>query len=475
MPADGEWGGGEAGDDGGDGPRGPDGDADDRNGGGSDPDPVTFADRESLAATPAHDLALACLEAGIDATGPGRAVARYCSLDGDRLGVDGSSYDLSAYDEVLVLGGGKAADGLAAALAALLGDRLAGGVVVTDARTADPGPVDVHEGSHPVPDGTSVAGAEAVLERAASAGERTLVLATITGGGSSLLCAPAPGLDVAAIRTVTAALLEAGAPVDEVNEVRRACSGIKGGGLAAAADPATVVSLLVSDVVGDDPAVVASGPTVPAPIDPSAALAVLERYDVTAPAVRTWLADRDASPAPDVALDAHVLASGRDAVAAARSVAADRGFEPCVLSTGLEGEAREVGRVHAAIAAAAVESGDPVAPPAVLLSGGETTVTVSGDGVGGPNLECALGAALALPDGAVLGAVDTDGRDGSTDAAGAIVDAETVAGAEPRAAARAALAANDTYAFLASRDALLTTGPTGTNVDDLRVVVVPRQ
>lgn len=433
-----------------------------------------FSDRDVLARSPAHDLALECLEAGIAAARPERAIASQCSLDGDRLQIGESSYDLSSYDEVLVLGGGKAADGLAAALAELLGDRLAG-VVVTDEQSVDTGRVTVREGSHPVPDAGSVAGAQAVLERADAASERTLVLATITGGGSSLLCAPAPGLDVAAIRTVTAELLEAGAPIDEVNVVRRACSRIKGGGLAAAADPATVVSLLVSDVVGDDTAVVASGPTVPAADDPDGALSVLDRYDVVATDVRGWLERREASAPPDVSVDTHVVASGRDAIEAARSVAADRGYEPCVLSTGIEGEAREAGRFHAAIAAEAAETGDPVEPPAVLLSGGETTVTVTGDGAGGPNLEFALAAALALPDGSVLGAVDTDGRDGSTDAAGALVDTETVGDAETRAVARAALAANDSYGFIESRGALLTSGATGTNVDDLRVVVVPRQ
>lgn len=443
-----------------------------------DPDAIAFSARDVLARSPAHDLALECLEAGIAAARPGRAVARHCSLDGDRLQIAGSSYDLASYDEVVVLGGGKAADGLAAALEELLGDRLAGGVVVTDEPTVETERVAVREGNHPVPDAGSVAGAEAVLERAGAAGDGTLVLATITGGGSSLLCAPAPELDVATLRSVTEALLEAGAPIDEVNVVRRACSRIKGGGLAAAADPATVVSLLVSDVVGDDPAVVASGPTVPAESDPDAVLAVLDRYDVAASDVRDWLEDREASAAPDVPVDTHVLASGRDAIEAARSVASDRGYEPCVLSTRIEGEAREAGRFHAAIAAEVAEAGDPVEPPAVLLSGGETTVTVTGDGIGGPNLEFALAAALALPDGAVLGAVDTDGRDGSTDAAGALVDAETVGeGHETEQLGRAhvSLAENASYGFLESRDALLTTGSTGTNVDDLRIVVVPRQ
>ena len=430
-----------------------------------------FADRDGLADSPAHELALDCLAAGIEAGRPARAVERHCSVDGDALRIRDAEYDLSAFDEIEVLGGGKAADGLAAALEELLGDRLSGGVVVTHERTADPGGVAVREGEHPAPGDGSVAGASAILERAAAADERTLVLAAITGGGSALLCAPAEGLSVEDLRAVSRDLLDAGAAVDEVNAVRRACSRVKGGGLAAAAAPAPVVGLLMSDVVGDDPAVIASGPTVPAATDPEAALAVLDRYDVDLRAVRTWLRDAPPTAAPDVTVDNHVVASGRDAVDAARDLAAERGYEPCVLTTRLEGEASEAGRFHAAVAAEVAGIGEPVEPPAVLLSGGETTVSVAGDGVGGPNLEFALAGATGLPDAAVLGAVDTDGSDGSTDAAGALVDAATVGDADVNAARRA-LRENDSYAFLDERGALLRTGATGTNVDDLRVVVV---
>ena len=369
-----------------------------------------FVDRSTLAASPARELALDCLAAGIEAARPARAVERHCELEDGTLQVRDAEYDLSAYDNVLVLGGGKAAD-------------------------AD-----------------------------------ALVLAAVTGGGSALFCAPAGDLSADDLATVTAALLAAGAPVDEVNVVRRACSDVKGGGLAAAAAPATVVGLLVSDVVGDDPAVVASGPTVPKRVDPAAALAVLDRYDVEATAVRERLRTATPEPAPDVAVETHVVASGRDAVDAAGEVAAERGHEPCLLSTRIEGEASEVGRVHAAVAAEVTATGAPVDPPAVLLSGGETTVTVDGGGTGGPNLEFAVGAGVGLPDGVVLAAVDTDGRDGATDAAGAIVD-----DIEDETAARAALADNDSYRFLDGRDALLRTGATGTNVNDLRVVVVGKR
>jgi hydroxypyruvate reductase len=432
-----------------------------------------FADREAHADSPAHALALDCLAAGIEAGRPGRSIDRHCAVEGDVLRVREDEYDLSAYDDVVALGGGKAADALAAALESLLGDHLSGGVVVTHEPTAEPEHVTVLEGEHPEPGEGSVEGGRAVLERAADADERTLVLAAVTGGGSALLCAPAEGLSVADVRVVTGELLAAGASVAELNVVRRACSEIKGGGLAAAAAPATVVGLLVSDVVGDDPATVASGPTVPVETDPEAALAVLDRHGVTASTVRAWLRDASPEPAPDANVENNVIASGRDAVDAAREVAAERGYEPWVLSTSVEGEAREAGRFHAAVAREVADAGDPVEPPAVLLSGAETTVTVTGDGVGGPNLEFALAGGLELPDVAVLAAVDTDGSDGSTDAAGALVDAGTV-GDDDASDARRALDDNDSYRCLADRDALLRTGETGTNVDDLRVVVVGR-
>lgn len=428
-----------------------------------------FRGREALATTPAHDLALDCLQAGIEAARPERAVKRHCSLEGEALRIRGATYDLSAYDEILVLGGGKAADALAAALSELLGDRLAGGAVVTHDPTADPRNVTVHEGEHPTPGDGSVVGTAAVLERAEAAGEGTLVLAAITGGGSALLCAPAAGLTVEDIRTATDRLLRAGASIDETNTVRRACSKIKGGGLAAAAAPATVVGLLVSDVVGDSPEVIASGPTVPVGTDPAAAISVLDRYDVDVPRVREWLRDRPAEKAADVAADNHVIASNRDAIDAARETAADRGWETCVLSTRIEGEAREAGGFHAAIAGEISDVGDPISPPAVVLSGGETTVAVTGGGVGGPNLEFTLAAASAIPDRVVVGAVDTDGSDGSTDAAGALADAGTVSNTT---AAQAALDGNDSYRFFEDCGALLHTGPTGTNVNDLRIIVV---
>lgn len=430
-----------------------------------------FEEYDELAETPTHGLALECLTAGIEAASPRRAVEKHCSVEDESLRIRDAEYDLSAYDSIEILGGGKAADDLAAAFESLLGDRITGGVVVTNERTAAPERVTVLEGEHPTPGEGSVSGSVAVLERATKADDRTLVIAAIAGGGSALMCAPAEGLSVDDLRAITDGLLGAGASIDEINVVRRACSKIKGGGLAAAAAPATVVGVLISDVVGDDTSVIASGPTVPTATDPDAALEVLDRYDLEVPTVRAWLRDTEPSEPSGVAVDNHVIASARDAVDAAREVAAEAGYETCVLSTLIEGESAQAGRFHAAIAEEAVLSGDPVEPPAVVLSGGETTVRVTGDGIGGPNQEFCLAAADTLPGSIVLGAIDTDGGDGSTDAAGALVDGTTIDDPE---AARRALADNDSHTYLDSKGALLRTGATGTNVNDLRVLVFPR-
>ncbi|MFC7044979.1 glycerate kinase [Halobacteriaceae archaeon GCM10025711] len=435
-------------------------------------------DRTGLADTAAHELALDCVEAGIRAARPDRVVTEAVSLDDGVLEIDGRAYDLAGYDEVVVLGGGKAAAHVAAALETVLGDRIAGGVVVTDDPVATDR-VEVLPGDHPVPSERGVESTRRVLDRAAAADEDTLVLAVITGGGSALLAAPADGVSLADLQATTDALLESGATIHEVNAVRKHLSAVKGGHLVRAAAPATVAMVVFSDVVGNDLDVIASGPTVPDTSTFADALDVVDRYDLAMPdAVRDRLEQGargvvpETPPAGDSAFDrvtSHVLADGFTALDAARTVADERGFETLLLSSRVRGEAREAATTHVAVAEECLATGNPVTPPAVVLSGGETTVTVRGDGEGGPNQEFALSAAIDLPDGVVLASVDTDGVDGTTDAAGALVDGTTV---DDVGAARDALAANDAYPYLAARNALVRTGQTGTNVNDLRVVVV---
>jgi hydroxypyruvate reductase len=440
---------------------------------------------DGLADTPAAERALDCIEAGIGAADPATVIRdrlrveeghlRIEPMDGEPVG-----YDLDAFDEVLVLGGGNAAGHVAAALEDVLGGRIDGGVVVTD----DPRPTDritVREGTHPIPSADNVAAAREVLDRAEGADGGTLILAAITGGGSALMAAPATGVELGDLREVTDAMLRAGLPIGEVNAVRKHLSAIKGGGLAEAAAPATVVSLLFSDVIGDDPGVIASGPTAPDGTTFADAERALERSGVTPPdavtrRIESGIAGEVAETADADELSGEwcrnlVLANGDTAIEAAREAASRAGFATLVLSSRIRGEAREAGSFHAAVAEQCLERGEPVSPPAVVLSGGETTVTVAGDGRGGPNLECALSAGVELAGRPVaFVAADTDGIDGNSGVAGALVTGETV---EDPEAARDALDRNDAYPYLGERGATVETGPTGTNVNDLRVLVLP--
>ncbi|MFC3477570.1 glycerate kinase type-2 family protein [Halobacterium litoreum] len=442
-------------------------------------------DDDRLASSEARETALACVEAGIEAGHPRTVVRDAVALDGDTLRIDGATYDLGEYEELVVLGGGNAAAHVAAALEGVLGDRLDGGVVVTD-DPADTERVTVREGDHPVPSERGVDGTRALLAAADAADENTLVLAAITGGGSALMAAPAGDVSLADLQDATDALLASGADIHEINAVRKHLSALKGGQLARRAAPATVVSLVLSDVVGNDLSVIASGPVAPDESTFDDALAVLSRYGIDAPDAVTARLERGAAgeidetpSADDAALAAasnHVVADGMTVLEAARETAAERGYETLVLSSRVRGEAREAATTHVAVAEEMRATGTPVSPPAVLLSGGETTVTIRGDGSGGPNQEFATSAALGLRDSGedsdvevTVAAVDTDGIDGATDAAGALVDGTTV---EDPEVARDALAANDVYPYLESRDALVLTGPTGTNLNDLRVLVV---
>ncbi|RLM76447.1 glycerate kinase [Halorubrum sp. Atlit-26R] len=481
----------------------------------SDDSTVTVADRERHASDPVRELALDCVVAGIEAAHPERVVADALSLNDGELSVtsvddETATYGLDAYDRVLVVGAGNAAGHFAAAAEELLGDRIDGGAVVTD----DPVETDrvaVLPGDHPTPSEAGVESAREVREVAIDAGKGDLVIGLLTGGGSALLAAPAEGIDLADLRETTEALLASGATIAEINAVRKHCSAVKGGRLARAAAPADVLGLAISDVTGDDPAVIASGPLSPDPTTYADALGVLDRYGIDAPAAVTDRLERGAAgdlaetpnpsdpPSDGGGVDVRVVASARTALDAAREVAAARGYEPLVLSSRVRGEAREAAKTHAAVAEECRAAGEPVEPPAVLLSAGEVTVTLGEDpGEGGPNQEFALSAAVefdaAGPDGAreaghaavAVASVDTDGIDGATDAAGALVDDRLVGdgpdggaddggsdGSLDRETAADALDAHDAYPLLDGAGTLLRTGPTGTNVNDLRAVVVP--
>jgi glycerate 2-kinase len=437
---------------------------------------------ETLAGTPARECALRALTAGIEAAHPERVIQRAVTRDGAQVTISGHRYPLEQVDSVLVLGGGKPAGEMAAALVDVLGELVDGGLVVTDERAegADAGPVEIRQGTHPVPSKDNVEATSELLELAARATADDLVFVVVGGGASALLCSPhAVSLD--ALQTVTEQLLDSPATIEEINTVRKQLSTVKGGGLGRALSPARTVGLLMSDVAGDKPSVIGSGPTVPdASTTAADARDVLTRYEISVPA-GVWAAlgqsgtdQSDGSISTFERTDNHVLADGRTALDAAARVCEDAGYRPVVLAPDIEAEASESGRVHAAIARSCLSTGEPFEPPVALLSGGETTVTVTGDGQGGPNQTFALSGALDLAEHGVgtdivLASVDTDGIDGPTDAAGALVDGRTVG---DRRRALRALDDDAAYALLAERDALIKTGATGTNVNDLRVLLV---
>ncbi|MBN1641468.1 MAG: glycerate kinase [Anaerolineae bacterium] len=432
------------------------------------------------------------IRAALAAVDPARAVHNAVRRAGDTLHVGTRRYDLGAYERVYVVGAGKAGAPMAQALSEVLGDALHAGWVnvkhghVTNA--ALPPAIAIHEAGHPIPDEAGRAGAVEVLRLATQATARDLVFCLISGGGSALLPLPVDGIALADLQAMTDALLRCGATIIEINAVRKHCSQIKGGQLARAAHPATVVALLLSDVVGNPLDAIASGPTVPDPTTYAQAQAVIDKYgigDQVPPAIRRHLAAGVRGDVPETPKEGDpafervqvaVIGSNAIAAQAARSEAEAMGYHTALLSTYVEGEAREVARVFAAIAKSLRAEGWPLPRPACAIAGGETTVTVTGAGKGGRNQELALAAALALDGwhGTTVVTLATDGNDGPTDAAGAIVDGTTVARArELGLPAADHLARNDAYPFFDRLGDLIRTGPTNTNVNDLTFILVP--
>ena len=434
---------------------------------------------DELVSTPARELAVTCIERAIEAANPTRLIERHLTIEANELDVNGRVIDLDAFERILVVGGGKAAAAQAHALYDVIGDRIDGGVVVTPAPPDMAGPIRILPGDHPIPSEDGVASTAELMAILEGADEQTLVIAVLSGGGSALLPAPAGVIDLEALQAVTNTLLESGATIEEINAVRKHISKLKGGGLARLSAPATVITLVTSDVIGDQLPVIASGPFVPDPTTYRNALSVISRYDLSVPSrVRTHLENGAAGELPETPkpgdptfdrIDHVLLAGSRTGIQAAFDHVSSTKWTPLWLSSSVRGEAREAAKTHVAIAEESLATGRPVDPPAVLLSAGETTVTVRGDGVGGPNLEFALSAAIELAEHVTVGAVDTDGIDGASPAAGAIVDGGTVNQSGP---ARAALAANDAYPYLADRGDTVETGPTETNINDFRVVVI---
>lgn len=382
---------------------------------------------------------------------------------------------------LVVVGAGKASAAMARAVEQHWPGPLSGLVITRYGHDVPCERIEIVEAAHPVPDAAGEAAALRLLQTVQGLTEDDLVLALISGGGSALMAAPAAGVSLAEKRALTSALLKSGAAIDEINCVRKHLSAAKGGRLALAAWPASVLTLAISDVPGDDPAVIASGPTVPDPSTCADALAVLARYRIDVPpALQARLTSGELeTPKPgDTRLARstyRMIASPAQMLAAAAEAARRQGVTPLILGDAIEGEAREVARAFAGMALSVRQHGLPAAPPCVLLSGGETTVTVRGAGRGGRNSEFLLGLALALKGAPEIHALaaDTDGVDGSEDNAGAFVGPETLvriraAGLDPRAS----LEANDAWGAFAAAGDLLVTGPTYTNVNDFRAIAI---
>ncbi|MGQ4809343.1 D-glycerate 2-kinase [Candidatus Entotheonellaceae bacterium PAL068K] len=426
------------------------------------------------------------LSAGIAAVDPVTAIQRAVSRDGETLLVNGVPYDLRCYDRVYVVGGGKAGTTMAQGLEAVLQERLSAGVITVKVGHAAPvSGVTVYEAGHPIPDAAGVKGAEALMRLAQQAGTGDLVFCLLSGGGSALLPAPSAGISLAEKQQITGLLLECGASIDDINVIRKHLSRLKGGQLARLIAPATLITLVLSDVVGNHLDAIASGPTVPDTSTFQDCLDIVTRFNLLhrlPVSVRTHLQRGQAGEIAETPkagtlsrTQTAIIGNNREALQAARQTAQSLGYATLILSSTIQGETRDIARMHAAMVQEMRHNGAPLAPPACVISGGETTVTRRGDGKGGRNQEFVLAAALDIAglERVVVLSAGTDGTDGPTDAAGAIADGRTVAraralGLDPDGSLRR----NDAYHFFAALDDLLITGPTGTNVMDMHLLLV---
>ena len=432
--------------------------------------------------------ARAIFDAGVAAADPGRCVHQALAVTGGALRCGSLRLPLDTISSLRLVGAGKATAAMAAAAEAILGDRIDCGAINTPPGPARPlARVETFVAGHPVPDEAGVAGARRQLELLAGLDSDALVLGLFSGGGSALLPAPAAGLTLAEKQATTRLLLACGATIDEINALRKHLSAIKGGLLARAAAPARVIALLLSDVIGDPLDTIASGPTHPDATTFGDCLAIVDRYDLhdqLPVAVRQHLlaggrGERPETPKPRdpcfARAESLVIGNNRLAIDAAAHQARALGYEVLVLTSRLQGEAHQAAAALVAIAQETVETNRPIARPACLIAGGETTVTLRGDGKGGRNQELALAAALQLGgwSAITLLAGGTDGIDGPTDAAGALADGQTLSRAQAQGLdARTFLECHDSYSFFAALDDLVITGPTGTNVMDLQIILI---
>ncbi|MDQ1280597.1 MAG: glycerate 2-kinase [Thermoproteota archaeon] len=437
----------------------------------------------------ARKVALLTLESALSAVNPRNLVSEKVRFEGNVLEVGGFRLNLDDYSRILVVGGGKASGRMAEALEEKIGKRIEAGILNILKGTSNEyktGIIELNEASHPIPDEGGLRGVEKIKKLLSTVDKKTLVVCLISGGGSAILPSPQRGISLEEKQQTTSLLLKSGATIDEINVIRKHISAIKGGRLAAMAYPATLLCLLLSDVVGDPLPTIASGPTVPDPSTFQDSIEVLKRYDIwqeVPETVRRYLTGgvegiNPESPKPGDPCFSKVhniiLGNNRVALEAAEKKAVELGLNHLIISSYIEGEARHIGTVFAAIAKEINTADRPLARSGIVLAGGETTVTVSGSGKGGRNQEIALSASLRLDNlrGVALASIGTDGLDGSSDAAGAIIDGSTLkraleAGIDPRRY----LGENDSYHFFKALNDTILTGPTGTNVNDIIVLV----
>jgi glycerate 2-kinase len=424
----------------------------------------------------------------LKAVQPGAAIKRYCKFDGKTLFIGHRSYQLNQYKNLYVLGAGKATASMAAAIEDMIDEKITGGIItVKFDHLADLKHINLIEAGHPVPDENGIRGASAILNLAKNVEEDDLILCLISGGGSALLPFPYDGITLKDKQDIIKILLSCGATIHEINTIRKHISKIKGGRLAQAVYPATLVTLILSDVVGDDLDVIASGPTVPDSSSFYDCKNIIRRYDIIDKIPKNILnhieygisGEIDETPKPlDPVFERTynlIIGSNAESLISAKDKAENLGYNVLILSSMIEGETRFVAQVHGAIAREIIKTGNPLPLPACILSGGETTVTISGNGLGGRNQEFALSASIDISGkkNIVILSGGTDGIDGPTDAAGAFSDTFTLKRAEKMGLdPYRFLANNDSYHFFQNLGDLFITGPTNTNVMDLRIVLV---
>ncbi len=429
--------------------------------------------------------ALSIYNSALQAVDPIYCIKQMCTLENNIFTIKKSNYNLSEFKKIIVIGVGKASASMANALESVLGNRITSGCIITKYGHGKPlKRIETMEAAHPVPDDAGVSGAKKLQQLVKTADEKTLVVSLISGGGSALTPFPADGITLLDKQKTTSELLRCGATIHEINTIRKHLSKFKGGWLAKSVFPATMINLILSDVVGDDLSVIASGPGVPDATTYKECLDIIEKFDIKNKLPNqvldhlkkgtNGLISETPKPGDPVFKNIHheIIANNMTALLCARKKAISLGYNSLILSSVIEGESKEVAKVHTSIAREIIATGHPIKPPACVLTGGETTVTLKRDGKGGRSQEFALACAEHIRDlkHTIILSCGTDGSDGPTDAAGAMVDYTTINRAlNLNLNPESHLKGNNAYPFFEQLGDLIKTGPTLTNVMDLQI------